>query len=89
MIKKQLRSIQINMLNLSSRSWDQDKFIKKTKKKCRAPFLTYPMLKIEIEKTNLIHEIMITLHKINWKNIMKSNFQNNLILKVKIKKKIK
>jgi hypothetical protein len=45
------------------------------------------MLKIEIEKTNLIHEIMITLHKINWKNIMKSNFQNNLILKVKIEKK--
>jgi len=46
------------------------------------------MLKIEIEKTNLIHEIMITLHKINWKNIMKSNFQNNIILKVKIKKKL-
>jgi len=58
MIKKQLRSIQINMLNPSSRSWDQDKFIKKNKK-YRASFLTYPMLKIEIEKTNLIHEIMI------------------------------
>jgi hypothetical protein len=76
------------MLNPPSKSWDQDKFIKKYIYIYRASFLTYPMLKIEIEKTNLIHEIRITSYKKNWKNIMKSNSQNNLILKVKIEKKL-
>lgn len=64
MIKKQLRSIWVNMLKPLSGSWDQDIFIKKNKN-YRASFLTHSMSNVEIEKTNLIYEIRITPYKAN------------------------